>query len=68
MNVNTPPQSLRWRSKVLVHAKLMGPYVYVLPRTPEDIAAAGGLRDPTDEAAAHTPICPKWDAPDGTPR
>eukprot|EP00975_Prorocentrum_lima_P070881 12934567-Prorocentrum_lima.AAC.1 len=61
--VRTPPQSLRWRAKVVVQAKLMGPFVYVLPRTPEAIAAAGGGQ----RERADSPTCPRewprWDTP-----
>eukprot|EP00975_Prorocentrum_lima_P029179 6129008-Prorocentrum_lima.AAC.1 len=66
--VQTPPQSLRWRVKQVVNGKLMGPYVYMLPRTPEEIAAAGGLQDDADANAACPRPSPQWDAPDSSPR
>eukprot|EP00975_Prorocentrum_lima_P063927 12894497-Prorocentrum_lima.AAC.1 len=46
----------------------MGPYIYVLPRTPEEVAAAGGLQDPTEDAVAYPRSCPQWDAPDSSSR
>eukprot|EP00975_Prorocentrum_lima_P023920 5034205-Prorocentrum_lima.AAC.1 len=61
--VRTPPQSLRWRAKVVVQAKLMGPFVYVLPRTPEALAAAGGERRDSVDSQAYPHEWPRWDTP-----
>eukprot|EP00975_Prorocentrum_lima_P051635 10812907-Prorocentrum_lima.AAC.1 len=68
MDVRTPPQSLKWRAKAMVHAKLMGPFVYVLPRSPEELAAAGGAPTPGEEDTAVPPAWPLWDTTHSTLR
>eukprot|EP00975_Prorocentrum_lima_P012564 2663757-Prorocentrum_lima.AAC.1 len=46
----------------------MGQHVYVLPRTPEEIATAGGLRDAAAENTTSSRTPPQWDTPGRSPR
>eukprot|EP00975_Prorocentrum_lima_P019020 4006010-Prorocentrum_lima.AAC.1 len=46
----------------------MGPHVYVLPRSPEEIAAAGGLQETPGAEATCPRAKPQWDDPGDSPR